>query len=272
MATEIKYNGSTIASIFPGQTATLKCEGMKMESDLVVEAGEGQGSCKLGSLSVIENGTYESFYESETVTWDENTEYDGVITVDGIPLRYKKVASLSVPDDVAVLNSPVYSIKMTKADGTALTMPLSELSIVLAAGAIIANDMVFTVVWVQDATYINSGYGASLEDNTVYVTDYLWLAEGEEMDGATLTLTAPGKKLDGVSSVTVDVEAEPNLQFKFITENGEVTPDEGYDGLSKVTVAVESSGGGAVIACTTKRLNITNAVVTANDTILTIGA
>ena len=37
MTTEIKYKGSVIASPENGQTATLKCEGLRMESDVVVK-------------------------------------------------------------------------------------------------------------------------------------------------------------------------------------------------------------------------------------------
>lgn len=44
---------------------------------------------------------------------------------------------------------------------------------------------------------------------------------------------------DGLSKVTVAVSpVPPVLQEKATTENGEVTPDEGYDGLSKVSVDV----------------------------------
>ena len=32
----IIYNGETIVNLFPGQTATLKCTGMKMTGDVVV--------------------------------------------------------------------------------------------------------------------------------------------------------------------------------------------------------------------------------------------
>ena len=39
----IQYNGSAIANLFGGQTATLKCEGMKMESDVTVKVAEQTG-------------------------------------------------------------------------------------------------------------------------------------------------------------------------------------------------------------------------------------
>lgn len=45
---------------------------------------------------------------------------------------------------------------------------------------------------------------------------------------------------DGLNKVTVNVP-DPELQEKEVTSNGEVTPDEGYDGLSKVTVNTPSS-------------------------------
>ena len=45
-------------------------------------------------------------------------------------------------------------------------------------------------------------------------------------------------KLDEISAKLEGAEVQPTLQDKTATENGTVTPDEGYDGLSSVTVNV----------------------------------
>lgn len=43
---------------------------------------------------------------------------------------------------------------------------------------------------------------------------------------------------DALSKVQLIVDVKPKMQEKTVTENGEVTPDEGYDALSKVIVNV----------------------------------
>ena len=53
------------------------------------------------------------------------------------------------------------------------------------------------------------------------------------------TYNASDENLEGYSQVTVNVQ--PNLQTKSVTVNGTVEPDEGYDGLSGVTVNVPAT-------------------------------
>jgi len=51
---------------------------------------------------------------------------------------------------------------------------------------------------------------------------------------------------DVTQYASANVNVQPNLQSKTVTENGMVTPDQGYDGLSQVLVNVSGGGGGNI--------------------------
>ena len=102
-----------------------------------------------------------------------------------------------------------------------------------------------TLTEIGDAIRTKTGT-TDLIDPETFPTEIEGIKNGELQEK---TITSNGEVTPddgyyGLSKVTVEVEAEtvePVLQEKTVTENGEVTADEGYDGLSKVIVNVESA-------------------------------
>ena len=87
----------------------------------------------------------------------------------------------------------------------------------------------------QQVTPSTNYYGLSKVTVNAIPSSYI-------IPSGTKSITSNGTS-DVRSYASVNVNVTPKLQSKTVTSNGTVTPDSGYDGLSKVTVNVASSSG-----------------------------
>lgn len=113
MPVEIKYNGSTIANLEGGQTATLPCNGKKMKSDLTVIAPEGGG----GGINIVDElpevGVEGEYYGLMTFTdlyirdGDEGGFMSGVYPPTAKPY-FKKAPTLDLAEVKAKIENGGY--------------------------------------------------------------------------------------------------------------------------------------------------------------------
>ena len=191
--------------------------------------------------TVFVNGNYvEKLYFNTELTTDEIDAIFSTLTYDDNSHLITQYATAE-----AGRSGSIYIIKMETNGLNGYTIRISNFD---GDSYIYASNQ-------EIADYIKSNYNKSVEvglnitefpiNNTIHTVS-------NEISNLTNLISSkpPLKNTINVESyldnkqmpMSVTVNVEPNLQEKEVTENGEYVADEGYDGFSKVTVNVASSG------------------------------
>jgi hypothetical protein len=213
------------------------------------EFGSGERG---GVLRIVENGVYDHSYETESVIFNETTEYDFSITINGTELQIKKVDNFTVPESIIYLTSPEYAITLKYENETEEARSFNDVQITEIKNgdnetiAYCLENIPLAFCWVKDANsfiaYLSEMLGLPesdfniFEDNSAYGSDYLFKITEDPL--LEIVYTAPGKKLNNISSAEVAVTL--NLEELPVYSNGEYNPPkiDGVDGFSKVIVDV----------------------------------
>lgn len=206
ITTTIKYNGTTLANLWDGQTATLKCADAKMLHNIIVEALGSQNSApataNIAPLLIAENGAFDTNASVIiTETWNGSETFsDATFDFYDTTLSYAKSKKLTASHTShLLLADPVCTIAfegILNGERLSFSMPTSEMDLRAndEDGVTVFYNGVPILLWLNNAA---AAFTDDFEDQSVYIVD-LWSLGAV----GTLTITAPGKaSVDGFMPV-----------------------------------------------------------------------
>ena len=250
----ITHNGEAIATLFAGQTATLKCAGMKMAGDVVVSVAEnigGGGDANIVPLIVGDVGTYDA--NSPVLVTEAFTgggTPDAMLNFWGTSIPYFKAKKLVATADILTLASSEELANQLYVDLFGDVIPLCQLKPnrnFTDTSLVISLEGVPAIIWVIATDDFYFTKEAGFEDGGVYIVD-AWNLMGAEGEASLTALGIPDKPADGFMPVEVIIPLEDELR---VTPKPGVFQDFGGDVYYKKVV---------VEAPATQRLAVTPTV------------